>query len=358
MEYSKEQLARMWLRLPPIAVWNRLDALRDRMGSATAVWDAFTPALYSELGREAFSILADARAEKCGTLLRQLEGCDARAVFYGDEDYPGLLSSIPDPPDVLFVRGELGFSKAVAMVGSRRSTRYGSTQARRIAGELAGSGVTVVSGLARGIDTASHEGTLAAGGKTVAVLGCGLTQNYPPENRELSRRIVETGGAVITELPPDAPPLPFHFPVRNRIISGLCQALLLVEAQEKSGTHSTVRYALEQGREVFALPGNVDAPGSELPLKLLKEGAGIATCGQDILSAMGWKEQPPVQQSLFPQEDAGDDPILRALEMEEKTLEELLRETGLPVDELSTRLTLLELGGKIERRAGRAYARI
>ena len=359
MEYTKEQLARMWLRLPPIAVWNRLDALRDRMGSASALWDDFTPDLYDALGKEAYSLLADAKDRKCGTLLRQLEGCGARAVFFGDADYPALLSQIPDPPDVLFVRGTLALDRAVAMVGSRRNTRYGATQAKRIAGELAANGIAVVSGLARGIDTASHEGALAGGGVTVAVLGCGLTQHYPPENKELSRRIVESGGAIVTEYPPDAPPLQFHFPIRNRIISGLCQALLLVEAQEKSGTHSTVRHALEQGREVFALPGNVDSPGSELPLKLLKEGAGIATCAQDIMAAMGWRQRLPVQQSLFPREEdgGGDDPILQALEMEEKTLEELLAETGLPVDELSTRLTLLELGGKIQRRAGRAYAR-
>ncbi len=145
--------------------------------------------------------------------------------------------------------------------------------------------------------------------------------------------------------------------MRNRIISGLSQGVLLVEAQRKSGTHFTVDYALSQGREVFALPGNVDAPGSELPLALLREGANLCACGQDILCRMGWVEKAPEQNSFLPDHaDEMQDPILRALALEEKTLEELIAETGQTASELSARLTLLEISGQIERRAGRAYA--
>ncbi|MCR4886676.1 MAG: DNA-protecting protein DprA, partial [Clostridiales bacterium] len=215
----------------------------------------------------------------------------------------------------------------------------------------------IISGLARGIDAAAHLGALDAHGRTVAVLGSGVGNLYPPENRELAERILAEGGAIVSELAPDAPPLPYHFPVRNRIISGLSQGVLLVEAQQKSGTHFTVDYALSQGREVFALPGNVDAPGSELPLALLKEGANLCTCGSDILCRMGWEEKAPLQNSFLPDhEEKEKDPVLRALALEEKTLEELIAETGLTASELGTQLTLLEISGKIERRAGRAYA--
>lgn len=362
MDYSKEQLARIWLQSAPMNGWNKLAALKRKLGGALGVWEQFTPALYDFLGPQLFSELADRRMKRCGDVLGLLSQCGARAVFFGDVDYPALLAPIDDPPDVLFLRGTLppGGTPAVAVVGSRSCTRYGQAQAGRIAGELGSAGVCVVSGLARGIDAAAHQGALRASGPTVAVLGCGIAQCYPPENKPLFQQILSSGGAVLSELHPAAPPLPYHFPVRNRIIAGLAQALLLIEAREKSGTHSTVHYALSQGREVFALPGNVDAPGSELPLRLLKEGAGLCTCGEDILSAMGWQPAAARQQSLFDARDdmPDQDPILRALAMEEKTLEELIAETGLSAGELGTQLTMLELNGQIERRAGRAYARL
>ena len=359
MDFTDEQLARVWLQCAPMGAWNRLSALRETMGGALGVWRQFTPALYESLGHENFSVLADSRAVRCGPILRMLDSLNAQALFFGDENYPAPLLPIENPPDVLFLRGTLPppDTPAIAIVGSRRATRYGYSQARRIARELAEKGVTVISGLARGIDAAAHLGALDAHGRTVAVLGSGVGNLYPPENRELAQRILAEGGAVLSELAPDAPPFPYHFPVRNRIISGLSHGVLLIEAQRKSGTHFTVDYALSQGREVFALPGNVDAPGSELPLALLKEGAAICTCGQDILCRMGWEEKTPEQASFLAQaEEEEPDPILRALALEEKTLEELIAETGLTAGELGTQLTLLEISGKIERRAGRAYA--
>ncbi len=360
MTYTKDQLARIWLRCVPLGAWRRLDKLKEKLGSAEHVWNCFTPVYYNEIGPEYFAQLADLRAEKLRSVLSAMEAFQIRAVFFGDEDYPFLLSHIPDPPDVLFVQGNLNAlnaKRAVGIVGSRRTSRYGSSQARKIAGELASSGVTVISGLALGIDTAAHEGALKAGGCTVGVLGCGHAHFYPAENKELAKQMIAAGGAVISEYPPDTPVLPFQFPVRNRIISGLSHALLLIEAAEKSGTHSTVNHALSQGREVFALPGNVDAPGSALPLKLLKEGAGICTCGNDLLSAMGWEQKAPLQLSLMEGDpDAENDVILSALALEEKTLEELIEITGLNASELSMQLTLLELNGRVERRAGRAYA--
>ncbi|MBE5783501.1 MAG: DNA-protecting protein DprA [Clostridiales bacterium] len=362
MEYTKEQLARIWLQCAPMSGWNKLAKLKERFQSAQGIWDHFTPELFHFLGEPLFAHLADMRMLKCRPYLDMLDQIGGQTMFCGEENYPALLSQISHPPDVLFIRGQLPppDTPAMAIVGSRSSTRYGSTQARRIARELAERGVTIVSGLARGIDAAAHLGALEGGGRTVAVLGCGLMQQYPPENKELAQRIIQEGGAIVSELAPDAQPLPHHFPVRNRIISGLSHGVLLIEAREKSGTHSTIQYALDQGKEVFALPGNVDAPGSELPLKLLKEGAALCTGAEDILSLMNWKIRPPEQLSFVsdecPKEE--EDPILRALSLEEKNLEELLQETGLPIDALSTQLTLLELNGQIERRAGRAFARV
>ncbi|MBQ4075099.1 MAG: DNA-processing protein DprA [Clostridia bacterium] len=360
MDYTNEQLARIWLQAAPMGAWSRLDQLQQLHGGPLALWDQFSPAFYDLLGESAFSLLADLKRSRCREVLQAMDQLSARAIFFGDHDYPLGLAAIEDAPDVLFIRGQLPppHAPAIAIVGARRSSRYGTQQARRIARELAEKGVTIVSGLARGIDSAAHLGALEAGGKTIAVLGCGLSVSYPPENKALAQQIVDGGGAIITELAPSAPPLAHHFPVRNRIISGLSDGVLLIEAQERSGTHSTINHALDQGREVFALPGNVDAPGSELPLKLLKEGAAICTCGQDILSFMEWEAKRPEQASFLLSDEDMEDPVLRALAIEEKTLDELLQETGMPVEELTPHLTLLELSGQIERRPGRAFARI
>jgi DNA processing protein len=191
----------------------------------------------------------------------------------------------------------------------------------------------VVSGMAEGIDAAAMKGALRAGGFVAAILGGGVDVIYPYANRRLYEDVAATG-VLLSEYPPGTPAEAWHFPVRNRIISGLSDGVLLIEAQEKSGTHSTINYALNQGREVFALPGNVDAPGSELPLKLLKEGAQICTCGADILAHMEWEGIKAAQESFLPDDTEESDPVLRALAMEEKTLEELLTETGMPVEEL------------------------
>lgn len=363
MNYTKEQLTRIWLRSVPVNAWRRLDQLREEFGSASALWDHFTPHLYDRVGPEAFAQLADLRSEKLRSVLHAMEAFRVHAVFLGEEDYPYLLSQIPDPPDVLFVQGSLNpakLEKAVGIVGSRHPSRYGSVQARRIAQECAQNNLSVISGLATGVDASAHEGALKGNGCTIGVLGGGHAHFFPSENRTLAKTMLETGGAVISEFAPDTPPLPYQFPMRNRIISGLSHALLLIEAREKSGTHSTVNHALVQGREVFALPGNVDAPGSALPLRLLKEGAVLCTEAEDIIAAMGWEAVRPKQMSILPDDspEAENNAILSALRAEEKTLEELIEITGLSAGELSMQLTLLELNGRVERRAGRAYARV
>ena len=255
------------------------------------------------------------------------------------------------------MKGRPGQRPAVAIVGSRRDTRYGREMTRRIARDLAEAGVIIVSGLARGIDTAAHQGAVQVNGVSVGVLGCGLDSIYPKENTDLAASMLALGGCLISEFPVGAQPMPYHFPRRNRLISGLADGVLLIEATLRSGTQSTVNHALEQGRTVFALPGNVDAPGSELPLRLLKDGAEICTCASDILTHL--KLDVPIHKAPavpVPEAPPTDDPVLRALAREDKTFEELLEETSLPAPTLTARLSLLELDGRIDRLPGRAYA--
>jgi DNA processing protein len=202
--------------------------------------------------------------------------------------YPRSLREIPDPPGVLFVRGmlEAADQMAVAIVGTRRATHYGKQQAERLAAGLLRAGLTIVSGMARGVDGAAHRGALAAGGRTIAVLASGVLNPFPPEHADLADEIA-AHGAVISEAAPTMPPLSGMFPQRNRIISGLTMGTIVVEAADRSGALITARHAMEQGREVFAVPGPVDSTGSAGPHRLLRDGAKLVTCVDDVLEELG-----------------------------------------------------------------------
>ncbi|PYL26791.1 MAG: DNA-protecting protein DprA, partial [Verrucomicrobia bacterium] len=204
----------------------------------------------------------------------------------GDPRYPALLGAIPSAP-ALFVRGELHTDDAlaVAIVGSRRATPYGIAAAERLASDLAARGVTIVSGLARGIDTAAHRSALAAGGRTLAVLGCGVDVVYPPENGPLVRAI-ESHGAILSQFPPGMPALAGHFPARNRTLAGLALGVVVVEAAERSGALITAGFAGDLGRETFAVPGRITSPTSAGANRLIQDGAKLVTCWQDIVSEL------------------------------------------------------------------------
>lgn len=359
--YTREELFAIALQCADALSWRQREKLLLQFGSAEEVFSQLD-CVAGIVGDKAAKELRAIKGQGARRLLDRLDACGAQVVFRGKAGYPALLNQIEDAPQALFLRGTPAEdAQSVAVVGSRRDTRYGRTQAFNIARDLAKAGVTVVSGLARGIDTAAHEGALAGGGRTVAVLGNGIDSVYPESNAELAQRIIDGGGAIMTEFAFGAEPLSYHFPIRNRIISGISKALLLIEGHAHSGTMITATAAANQGREVFALPGAVDAPGSAAPLRLLREGAGICTCAQDILEDMGWAKKEERPESPSPAEklkDLSDIQRCIALMMleEPRRFEEIQAETGIAPDVLTGELTMMELDGLIEPRAGRVYA--
>jgi DNA processing protein len=293
----------------------------------------------------------------------RLEQLKIRALTLLDDEYPPRLTQVADPPPVLFVRGRLVPADilAIALVGTRRATSYGRSAADRLSRELSAAGVTVVSGLAKGIDTAAHQAALQAGGRTIAVLGNGLDQVYPPDNTGLARQIVERdAGAVVSEFAPGVPPDAVNFPRRNRIISGLSAATVIVEAGERSGALITADFALEQGREVFAVPGSIFSPMSLGPNELLKQGATPATSATDILNVLS-----PQSTALSPEPLARDVPELAPQEMsvwqalggEPRHVDELARTLNAGPGEVSAALTMLELQGLARQVGPMLYTR-
>lgn len=273
-----------------------------------------------------------------------------------DSRYPAWLRMVPDPPPVLWTRGDLGVldQPAVALVGSRSASQYARQVARALAAGLADAGIIVTSGMARGVDGAAHEACIAAGGRTIAVLGTGVDVVYPREHAALAAQIAASG-LLVTELPPGTPPLAGHFPRRNRIISGLSRAVVVVEASEKSGSLITAKLALEQGREVMAVPGSVLYGRNRGAHALIKDGAMPVECAADILDALGLARETArrcadsgrpggrVEEALY---DAGTEGL---------DVDGLARGVGGSAEALLGDLTRLELDGKAERLAGGRY---
>ena len=278
-----------------------------------------------------------------------------RAVGLDDQAYPGPLRQIPDPPPVLWVRGDpaaLSAPRMVAVVGARAATRGGLAVAADLAAGLAAAGVTVVSGLARGVDGAAHQAAVAQGGASVGVLGSGLDRLYPLEHTDLAAAMTQHG-AVVSEHPAHTPALPHHFPLRNRIISGLTAAVVVVEASEKSGSLITAMAALEQGREVMAVPGPVGPGRHRGGHALLRDGARLVEGADDVLAELGWAERAPARGAAR----AGLAPDLAAelgLEptAEDFSADEVGAATGRPIAAISARLAALEIEGRIHRIGG------
>ena len=332
----------------PRQVWEALDSLH-------------APPEMRFLGRPALDNLIAARdAGYFYRLFDRLERCGCRAIPRIDDAYPADLNTICDPPPTLYVRGdaEPDDGRRLAIVGSRRCTRDGQRAAREFARELAGQGVCVISGMARGIDSCAHRGCLEGSGHTVAVLGCGVDVVYPPENEALRDEILGSGGAVISEYPPGAQPLSGHFPPRNRIISGLSRGTLLVEGTIRSGAMITVNDALEQGRDVFAVPGSIYSPLSAAPNRMILEGAVPVLSAWDILEYYRWAQRPAQDAGRTPQPpqlNEDERKLVQPLSEQELTFDELTELTGFSAAELNSHLTTLELRGIIEKVPGGAY---
>lgn len=295
-----------------------------------------------------------------------LEKLRVRVVTRWDEDYPGNLLEIYDPPALLFVRGDIlpGDVRAVGLVGTRNPTRYGLDMTQQITRDLVRAGVTVVSGLARGIDTECHKAVLKAGGKTIGVLGCGIDVVYPRENKELIEQMAAEG-AVVSEFRPGIAPLATNFYRRNRIISGLSKGVVVVEAAKNSGSLITAHHALDQNRDVFAVPGNVLNMKSSGPHHLLKQGAGLVESAEDILSALFVPQGAPNRQpALFDHEADGqgisDETriILDALDPDPVPIDTICETLNIEAGKLSGILLELELHGLVRQHPGKMFSRI
>ena len=340
----------------------RMRLLLDAFGDAHTTWRAtYADLIEASLDRKS----ADALIETRRTLdleaeLSRLERVGVRALTWADEDYPERLREVDDSPPVLYAVGEVipADSWAVGVVGTRRPTSYGREAAARMSSGLAQAGITIVSGLAVGIDTVAHYCSLDAGGRTIAVLGSGLDVIYPSENRRLVRRIVDEGkGAVLSEFPLGTQPDAMNFPSRNRIISGLSLGVVVIEAGAKSGALITSTFALDQGREVFAVPGPITSKMSEGPNNLLKKGAKCVTSHDDILEELNMQmvtEHVEAVRAL--PSDPTERKLLGLLQDAPLHIDELTQNSGLPSSTVSAVLIMMELKGMVRHLGGMQYA--
>lgn len=351
-------------------------ALLDYFGSPENIFKANPAELMNVagIGRKISENILNVSRDR-GLLLEKefnlIEKHGVKAVTIFDDGYPVNLKQIYDPPIVLYVKGNLkpDDKLAIAIVGSRRCSHYGSQASQRLAAELAGLGITVVSGMARGIDTAAHNGALNAGGRTIAVLGSGLANIYPPENKKLAEKIAQSG-AIISEFPMTAPPLAENFPRRNRIISGLSLGAVVVEAAKDSGALITARCALEQGREVFSVPGQAGAGTAFGTNQLIRDGAKLVETARDILEELaplvkdcldlgGLDMQGmPGQKTPMPANLKSEElKILEALGSGPLYIDQIVEDSEVPVSATSSALTGLEIRGLVKRLPGNVFAR-
>lgn len=328
----------------------RLGRLRERFGSLEHAWTANERELDGVLDERTRRAVLSARANvDPGELIERILQSGAEVVTVLDDAYPRILREIPGPPPVLFYRGTLPGQDqpTVAIVGTRRATPYGREATSRIAAELAAAGVTIVSGLAKGIDGFAHNAALEAGGKTIAILASGVDIIYPPEHRRLSERIVESG-TLLSDYPPGTKPDAPNFPARNRIISGLSLATIVVEAPARSGALITVGFAADQGRDVYAVPGSIFSPASEGTNRLLRQGAIPITSAADVLDDLRLAPALAIEpeQTAFPITDE-ERSIYALVTSEPQHIDELAYSAGLTISAASALMMMLELKGLV-----------
>jgi DNA processing protein len=378
VELTADRLAWVALALTPGMGPRRILQAVEAAGSAQALLDLPLTQLEAlRLPAEAARFLHDGRALRAAQQeAGRVAAAGAHFVTYADEAYPGRLREIYDAPPLLWVRGDASLltRPSIAVVGTRHPTPYGAGMAEMLARDLAANGLLILSGMARGVDTAAHKGALAAKKPTLAIWGTGVDVIYPKENKSLAEQIVATGGAIVSELPMGTFPAPQNFPKRNRILSGISFGVLVVEGGEFSGTRVTARCALEQNREVFAVPGNVTNKQAWGPNTLIKQGAKLTATWEDV-----WEDLPtdvrvavtadsvvaspePVTASLFDDNTAApvEASLLRILRHDEALqMEEILErlEGELSSSEIFTALFELELAGRIRQLPGKNYVK-
>lgn len=346
------------LSLVPGIGESRLKLIVSRFKSARAVFEAPKSNLRDTglLDESTIASISNEYVELAQTQLRQLGSLGGNIVTFTDEDYPANLKPLDEAPPLLYVLGSLKKqdSLAVAVVGSRRATAYGRATAERLSFDLATRGVTIVSGLATGVDAAAHRGAIKAGGRTVAVLGCGLDIDYPASNRRLRERVV-SAGALVTEFSMGTKPLPGNFPKRNRIVSGLSLGIVVVEAASKSGTFSTVKWAADQGREVFAVPGDINRRTSSGTNRLISDGAKLTTCADDVLEEIGvlkesWAKAPEVALSDV------ERLVVDTLDYGPIHVDEVAMHSKMPPSKTLSVLLSLELKGVVKQSPGKIFS--
>lgn len=348
----------------------RVRQLLDLFGEAAAILRASKQQLLQlrGIGEETADAICgwETSVDLSGELKRIADyGC--HVLTQADADYPELLRQIYDPPIALYVKGTLTAQdkNSIALVGSRQTTSYGNETARKFAYQLAYIGVTVVSGGARGIDTAAHQGALAAKGRTIAVLGTGINLVFPPENAELFDRITASG-AVITQFPFNRPADKQTFPIRNRIVAGMTLGTVVVEANLASGALITANFATDYGRQVFAVPGRVDSPRSKGCHDLIKKGAKLCEGADDILSEFEYlfptsnKPASPAETGVLPALSLSENEtkILAAVGEDETHIDEVIRASGLPASAVSVGLLALEMKRMVRQLAGKVFVRV
>lgn len=341
----------------------RLKAVLDFFKDPKLAWEANINE-FQKIGipRNTLDLLVETRKKlEPVTYLKSIEEAGIKWMSLYDENYPKLLAQIYDPPVILYYKGTIQASdeKAIAVVGTRKMTGYGSVVTEQFTKDLVNAGLTIVSGLARGVDSQAHRITLKTGGRTLAILGGGLNYIFPPENTNLAEEIASGFGAVISEFPPDYPSLPGNFPSRNRIISGLSLAVLVTEAAQDSGSLITARQALEQGREVFAVPGPITSSLSKGPIDLIREGARPVSSAQEILDELGLDVVQSAKLKVQSETQLSEDEqkVLDCLGEESLHIDEVCRALNLPSSKVSANLLKMEITGLVRNLGGGVYCR-
>ncbi|MFO0939934.1 MAG: DNA-processing protein DprA [Pirellulales bacterium] len=348
-----------------------LDRLLERFGSAKAVLSA-SPNDLSEVEGVGVALIRNIRSSQFREMANKtIESCQRQGVdilLPNDSSFPRLLREIPDPPNVLFTRGQFEVRDAlsVAIVGTRTASQYGRTQAERFARALSRAGLTIVSGLARGIDAAAHQGAIEVetGGRTIAVLSSGVIEIFPPQHEQLAEQVVQNG-VLLSEMPPGTKPKKGMFPRRNRLISGMSLATIVIEASEHSGSLITARTAGEQGRDVFALPGLVSSANARGSNRLIRDGAILVQDPEDVIESLGPLVEnvqiSPEETVMHPAElvlNEQEKAVLQAIAAEPTAIDRVVVNSGLPISRVLSTLSVLEMRRLIRRISGQVVQRV